>query len=157
MKEFDPTDEDYNLWLFLAQVRAVMFKARQKEVSRYGITAGQASVLFVINALGDRATPAEISRWLFLKSHSVSAILNRMEKQGLVKRAKDLPKKNLVRVALTEEGRELYGNCTKRESMHKIMASLDSKLRQQLMVCLEKLRDATLKYLEEEREMPFPY
>ncbi|MBA7620678.1 hypothetical protein ES703_28032 [subsurface metagenome] len=29
MKEFDPTDEDYNLWLFLAQVRAVMFKARQ--------------------------------------------------------------------------------------------------------------------------------
>ena len=47
MKEFDPTDEDYNLWLFLAQVRAVMFKARQKEVSRYGITAGQASVLFV--------------------------------------------------------------------------------------------------------------
>ena len=22
MKEFDPTDEDYNLWLFLAQVRA---------------------------------------------------------------------------------------------------------------------------------------
>ena len=157
MKEFDPTDEDYNLWLFLAQVRAVMFKARQKEVSRYGITAGQASVLFVINALGDRATPAEISRWLFLKSHSVSAILNRMEKQGLVKRAKDLPKRNLVRVALTEEGREIYVNCTKRESMHKIMASLDSNLRQQLMGCLEKLRDATLKYLGEEWEMPFPY
>lgn len=157
MKEFDPTDQDYNLWLFLAQVRTVMLRARQMEVSRYGITASQASVLFVINALGDKATPAEISRWLFRQSHSVSGILNRMEKQGLVRRVKDLGKKNQVRATLTEKGREVYGNCTKRESMHRIMPSLSEEQRQQLIVCLENLRDATLKYLGEEQELPFPY
>lgn len=113
--------------------------------------------MFVINALGDKATPAEISRWLFRESQSVSGILNRMEKQGLVRRDKDLGKKNLVRVALTEKGREVYGNCTKRESMHRIMASLSGEQRQQLIACLENLRDAALKYLGEEQEMPFPY
>lgn len=157
MKEFDPTDLDYNLWLFLAQVRTVMLRARQMEVSRYGITASQASVLFVVNALGDKAMPAEISRWLFRQSHSVSGILNRMEKQGLVRRVKDLGKKNLVRVVLTEKGREVYANCTKREAMHRIMPSLSGEQRQQLIACLENLRDATLKYLGEEQELPFPY
>lgn len=157
MKEFDPTDLDYNLWLFLAQVRTVMLRARQMEVSRYGITASQASVLFVVNALGDKAMPAEISRWLFRQSHSVSGILNRMEKQGLVRRVKDLGKKNLVRVELTEKGCEVYANCTKREAMHRIMPSLSGEQRQQLIACLENLRDATLKYLGEEQELPFPY
>jgi len=157
MKEFDPTDPDYNLWLFVAQVRTVMLRARQMEVSRYGITASQASVLFVVNALGDKAMPAEISRWLFRQSHSVSGTLNRMEKQGLVRRVKDLGKKNLVRVVLTEKGREVYGNCTKREAMHRIMPSLSGEQRQQLIACLENLRDATLKYLGEEQELPFPY
>jgi len=157
MKEFDPADLDYNLWLFLAQVRTVMLRARQMELSRYGITASQASVLFVVNALGDKAMPAEISRWLFRQSHSVSGILNRMEKQGLVRRVKDLGKKNLVRVELTEKGREVYANCTKREAMHRIMPSLSGEQRQQLIVCLENLRDATLKYLGEEQELLFPY
>jgi len=150
-------DPDYNLWLFLAQVRAVMLRARQMEVSRYGITASQASVLFVINALGAKATPAEISRWLFRQSHSVSGILNRMEKQGLARRVKDLGKKNLVRVELTEKGREVYDNCTKQEAVHRIMPSLSGEQRQQLIACLENLRDATLKYLGEEQELPFPY
>ena len=157
MKVFAPTDEDYNLWLFLAQVRAVMLMAREKEVSRYGITASQASVLFVINATGHKATPAEISRWIFRKSPTVSGILNRMEKQGLVRRVKDLERKNKVRVELTEKGREVYNKVSVRESMHRIMASLDRKSRQHLDSCLETLRAATMRYLEEEKDMPFPY
>jgi DNA-binding MarR family transcriptional regulator len=157
MRKFDPADEDYNLWLFLAQVRSVMLRARQMEVSRYGITASQASVLFVVNALGHKSTPAEISRWLFQEPHSVTGILNRMEKQGLVKRVKDLAKKNHVRVELTEKGREVYADCCKRESMHRIMPSLSGEQRRQLTACLENLRDASLKYLGEEQELPFPY
>lgn len=157
MKEFDPKDADYNLWLFLAQVRMVMLRARQMEVNRFGITASQASVLFVINALNNEATPAEISRWLFRHSQSISGVLNRMEQQGLVTRVRDLKRKNLVRVAMTEKGREIYGECTKRDSIHKIMASLSDELRQPLITCLENLRNASLTYLEDEREIPFPY
>lgn len=156
MKEFDSTDPDYNLWLFLVQVRAAMLRARQKDLSRYGISASQASVLFIINALGTNATPAEIARWLAKESNSIAGILNRMERQGLVTRIRDLPRKNQVRVALTEKGREAYGKVTERESMHRIMGSLSPKMRQQLIMCLEQIRKETLVYLGE-REMPFPY
>jgi DNA-binding MarR family transcriptional regulator len=155
MKKFDPNDNDYNLWLYLAQVRTAMVRARQKEVRRYGITSRQASVLFVINA-NDKATPAEISRWLFRRSQSVTGILNRMEKQGLVRRVRDLHRKNMVRIELTQKGKDIYSNVAKRESMHAIMAALDDRMRKQLEACLERIQHATFQYLKEKEEMPFP-
>lgn len=69
---------------------------------------------------------------------------------------KDLGKNNQVRVELTDKGREVYGNCTKRESMCRIMPSLSWEQRQQLIACLETLRDATLEYLGEEQGIAIP-
>ena len=157
MRQFDPTDQDYNLWLFLAQVRSVMLKSRQAELSRYGITASEASVLFIINAIPGDVTPAEISRWLFRQSQSIAGILNRMERQGLVRRIRDLDKANQVRVVLTEKGIECYRHAAKRESIHRIMGSLSGEMRQQLEACLEKLKDKSLAYLGEQYELPFPH
>lgn len=157
MKNFDPNDEDYNLWLFIAQVRAAMLRAREKEVSKYGITASQASVLFVVNALGKRATPAELGRWLFQTSQSIAGILNRMERLGLLKRVKDLDKKNQMRIVLTKKGREAFAQSSRRESMHRIMPVLPPETRQQFIKNLTRILDATLKYLGETRERPFPY
>ena len=64
-----------------------------------------------------------------------------MEKQGLVRKVKDLDRKNLVRVVLTEKGREAYYHSTKRESIHQIMSFLSEEERQQLRHCLQTLRD----------------
>jgi DNA-binding MarR family transcriptional regulator len=157
VKKYDPMDEDYNLWLFLAQVRAVMLAAREKEVNRYGITASQASVLFVINATGREATPAEVSRWIFRKSSTVAGILNRLEKQGLVRRTSDLERKNNVRLDLTDKGREIHNKATIRRSIHEIMACLDQTERRQLESCLEKIQTSTMRYIGRETEIPFPY
>jgi len=41
-----------------------------------------------------------------------------------VKIVKDLDRKNMIRVALTEKGREAIHNARKMESIHKIMSSL---------------------------------
>lgn len=47
-----------------------MFKARDKELRKYNISVRQAGVLFVTQAIGRKATPAEISRQLLRRSHS---------------------------------------------------------------------------------------
>src|SRR4030042_5989847 len=112
------TDQDYNLWVLLRQTRDAMVKARGRELEKYGISSIQAAVLFTIQAIGAEATPAEISRRLVREPHSVSGLLNRMEKQGLITRVKDLPKRNMVRVVMTNKGREAYEQSTKRLSMH---------------------------------------
>ena len=50
-----------------------------------------------------RVTPKMIANELYLEPHTVSEMLRRMEKQGLISRKKDLEKKNLIRVILVYE------------------------------------------------------
>jgi len=144
-------DQDYRLWVLLNQVRDAVLKARQKELVQYNISATQAATLLVIEAIGAKATATEISRRLFREPHSVAGaagILSRMEKKGLVRRLKDLDRKNLRRVVLTEKGREAYYQSTKRESIRQIMSSLSEEERQQLTSSLETLRDKALRFLD---------
>ena len=156
IKNFSSADQDYNLWVLLQQVGHAAFKARQKELNQYGISNMQAMVLFVIQAIGNKATPAEISRWVFREPHSVSGLLSRMEKDGLVRKVKDLGRKNLVRVALTEKGQQVYHQSTKIKSIRKVISSLSEEERRQLGSCLETLRNEAFKELGVERKPPFP-
>ena len=140
-------DQDYNLWMLLNKARDAVLKARRKELYQYNIPNRQAAALFAIQAIGDKATPIEIARWLFRESHSVLGLLSRMEKKGLVRTSKDLDRRNMVRVTLTEQGREAYSQSMKQESIHKIMAALSEEERQQLASSLQALLAEALKWL----------
>jgi len=152
-------DADNNLWLLLQQTRDTIATARGKELGKYGLSNIESALLFAISAIyadgSQQATPTEISRWLFRKPHSISALVRRMEKKGLVTCTHDLGKKNLVRIALTDEGRKAYRQSTKRVSIRKALSSLSEEERRQLWSCLKVLRDATLKQLGRKEESPF--
>jgi DNA-binding MarR family transcriptional regulator len=122
----------------------VIYKARQKELDKYGISAEVAAALFAILRLGRKATPAEIARQLFLERHSISEQLMRMEKDGLIRKAKDLDRKNSIRVEVTDKGYEAYLQSAKRRSTKKIMSQLTDEEQEQLWALLARLRDAAL-------------
>jgi len=152
------TDQDFSLWVFLHQTRDAVFKAREKELSQYEITTMEAGVLFIIQAIGDKATPAEISRWIFREHHTVTALLSRMEKKGLIMKAKanDLGMKKMWTVSLTEKGENAYRQSVKRESIHTAMSPLSENDRQQLESYLKKVRDQALKHSVSAPTLPFP-
>ena len=133
----------------------MVFKATQKELRQYGVSPEEAAVLSVVHFLGNRVTPAEISRWLLREPHTVSGILNRMEKKRLVRKTKDSERKNRVRVTLTEKGQQAYYQSTKIDSIRKIMSSLSEEECQQLSSCLKTLRARALKELGVDQEPPF--
>ena len=145
------TDKDYELWLLCHQLHDVMVRIREEELRRQvGISRMQAAVLFIVKSMKVPATPAEISRWLFREPHSVSGLLNRMEKQGLVKKAKDLERKNLIRVVLTDKGEEAYRRSRDMKAVRGIMSSLSEEEKDNLRGYLGTLRN---KALEEFREL----
>ena len=156
VKNFSSSDKDYNLWTLLGLTRDAIQRARQKELAQYNISSRQSAVLFIVRAIGDKATPAEISRWLFRESHSISDLLSRMERQGLVRKVKDLDRKNQVRIELTQKGHEVYQQSYKRESIHRILSFLSEEQRKQLGSSLQTLRDKALEEIGVEYEMPFP-
>ncbi len=122
---FRAEDEDQDLWLLLTHTRYAVFRAREKELQRYGITPEQVSLLFVVKAKDNKVTPADLARYLIRQPHTVSALVDRMAKRGLVKKVKDLERKNLVRVSITEKGQRAYEQSTKRGPIHRIMGELD--------------------------------
>ena len=79
-----------------------------------------------------------------------------MEKKGLITKVKDVDRKNIWKVSLTEKGGKAYRQSLKRESIHAVMSSLKENERQQLETYLRKIRDQALKLSVSEPTLPFP-
>lgn len=146
------------LFLLLRQTHGLMYKAIEDELRLSGsVPYTQAAVLFVVKAIGEQATPAQISRWLIREPHTVSTLLVRMEKQGLLRKTKDLERKNQVRVTLTEKGEEALRKGMKEETtISKIMSRLSNEEQDCLRAHLETLRSKALEELRIKYKIPLP-
>jgi len=149
---FSDGDQDQDLILLFGQAWYIAFRAREKELAKYGLSPEQAQVLFIVQALKEKASPIRISSYIFRQRHSVSNILQRMEKKGLICKTKDLERKNMVRVSLTEKGKTLFELSKRRESTHKIMSSLNEEDRKKLLEYLLKIIEKSQEVLDSSEE-----
>src|SRR5512137_444078 len=155
-KYYSTDDADQDLWLLLTHTRYAIFRAREKELQRYGVSPEQVGLLFVVQALGNQATPAAISRHILRQPHTVSALVDRMAKRGLVKKVKDLDRKNLVRVVMTEKGQKTYDLSTKRGPIHRILNTITPDEKKEFRDTLEKLLAKARKEIGLDREEILP-
>jgi MarR family multiple antibiotic resistance transcriptional regulator len=68
----------------------------------------QALVLTMVANSAEPMTPMKLSKLLHREPHTISALLSRMELQGLVKKERNLQRGNWVRVTLTKKGKQAY-------------------------------------------------
>ncbi|MBE9505631.1 MAG: MarR family transcriptional regulator [Chloroflexi bacterium] len=155
-KTYRCDDQDQSVWLLLEQTRNAIYKARALELEQYGVSPVQAGVMFVIHTLGGKTRPAEIARWLVREPHSVSGLLSRMERDGLLQRQPDPERKNAVSIVLTAEGRDICNKTFRRESLRQVFSGLSEEERKELMDSLIKLRDRALKDRRVRDTPPFP-
>ena len=132
-------DDDYNLMALINQTSHAFTLARTRELSEHGLSMMRAAVLLVLQARDNNATPTEISQWLLREPHTISALLDRMEKDGLVRRYRDMHKRNTVRVDMTEKGRSAYQASLARETFHRVMSVLSREDRLHLREVMTKL------------------
>jgi DNA-binding MarR family transcriptional regulator len=139
-------DEYFTLWALIAQAKDALLAARQREYNRFHIKNERRAVLFAIQNNGGQSTPSEISRFLFRKINSVSEMLKRMEKQGLIKKHK-IPGKIGVIVKLTDKGYRVFNQSLNNEMDKKILSVLSKKEREQLRSYLFTIRKQALREL----------
>jgi len=149
-------DERHALWQLLERTARVIAKAREKELQEFGISGDMTAVLFAIAALGKDAIPATIAKILFLEPNSISQQLSKMERLGLVRKSRDLARRNVLHVELAEAGREAYRKSARRRSTKKIMSVLTENERRQMWISLAKLRDASIKELGVKKPILYP-
>ena len=141
----------------LYQARDAILKARNKELYKYDLSFMKAGLLFAIEASGGKSSGTELSKWMFREPHTISGLVGRLLRNGLVTRAKVPGKKNMMEITLTEKGKEVYEQSLKMESIHEILSCLSEEERKQLYATLHKLRDKALASLIAEKQtLPFP-
>jgi DNA-binding MarR family transcriptional regulator len=139
--------ESYRLFQLLRYTADAIHRTREYELKKYNLTPEQAGALVCILSLGNNATQAELSRWLFRLPNSITILINRMEKLGLVKKRPDKKRRNIVRLSLTKKGYEAYLHSIEFEAFYPIIDALTPEQRRQMQSVLEVIRKKTFENL----------
>jgi DNA-binding MarR family transcriptional regulator len=155
MEKLPFMDEYYELWLLLSQTRSAIFKARHKKFGRY-MHSNQAAALVMIWRYNGQATPAILANLLFLEPHSISELVDRMQKKGLVTKTRDKDRGNVVRISMTDQGQQICSELVQASFIRSLMSRLSATQRRQLRSCLSILFHAAVAELGTEGQHPPP-
>ena len=145
-KKYVPfVDRDYNLVALLGLTMNAIKQARQRHVERFGLTAAEFHLLIVVAEVGAPVTAAEVSRILMRKPPTTTALLNRMEKGGLIRRASHPSNRKLKKVVITEKGEEALRQGRRRDVLSTVVGTLSQQEFRHLWLLLEKLKDGALR------------
>ena len=101
------SDLTYDVLLLMAQTSDVIYRSLEAELDEKDITLAQLRLLLVLSRQDRPLTPAELCRYLFRKSQTMTNMLNRLEERGYVEIVPDQKDKRLVMVHMTGKGKQL--------------------------------------------------
>ena len=153
MEKQNLSETNFELWHLIGKVNHGLILARQKELNKYHIPVRQAYILRVIDGLGPKATLSGLAKKVERTGDVISRQAVKMEKDGLIKRIKDTPKSNLLRLELTEKGLEMIEVSRQSKSADAIFSCLSREQRQQLESILNLLLIKLVKHKKRKERM----
>jgi len=73
---------------------------------KYQVSAAQLNCLLALHAHGP-LPPSQIAKHMMVKSSTVTGVVDRLERKGLVKRVRNSPDRRIINIELTVTGRQL--------------------------------------------------
>lgn len=106
--------DEHRLWVIFHQTHDLLGKYEDKVLEDAHLTKEQHLILWLIEFMTDgNDNPvilSDLASSLFRNLNSVSTIVNRMEKNGLIKKYRDLPDQRAIRLVVTPKGKEAFRN-----------------------------------------------
>jgi len=147
--KFAISDPTLKAWILLRQTYIAVSKCEEAAFAKVGITLQQYKVLMAIKYISDPVTPTDVARWLDRNSNSITLIIDRMEKDGLVERVRNLRDRRALRLVITPKGQEIFDRATKPgwELMKRLMSCFSEEELQMFDGLLEKLGEKAFEEL----------
>ena len=142
-------------WAEMSVTSTILRRAWEMELARVGLTVPQTLVLIIVQGSPEPITPMKLSKLMHREPHTISALLTRMEAQGLVKKERNLERGNWVRVSLTKKGKEAYQRQVVARKVRNITTCLSKQELDALNKMNRKLRARGAELLRE--MLPSPY
>jgi DNA-binding MarR family transcriptional regulator len=140
------SESNFKLWRLVGRANHSILVLRQRELRQHGVAFSQLYLLGRIKDLGTDATLNELAKQVERQPNVISKQTVCMENDGLIKRIKNKPKSNLLKLELTQKGLELIEIARQSESIDAIFSSLSKDERQQMESILNKILIKTQKY-----------
>ena len=141
---------EHKLWVLCHQTHNLVTKCEEQACSQGGLTPQQVGVMMAIKRIKPPVTPTEVARWLDRSTNSVTMIVDRMEKAGLVERKRDVEDRRSLRLVITKKGDESFEQVLGPgwELIKYVLSSLTGEEMQALTRLLEKMREKAYQYLK---------
>jgi len=141
------------LWLLLHRVGNALNLCLDLVYSKYGITNEQSGVLGAIKSRGPLKI-SDLSSILERSPNTISMLVDRMVKGGLVKRTRDKKDRRIVFVTMTDKGREAVDPAIPAgwQLIHKVVSPLSYDQQRGLADMLETVKSELVSYLNPEMD-----
>jgi DNA-binding MarR family transcriptional regulator len=147
--KFEATSMAVRSWLLARQTGDVLRTCMDQLFRRYNITTEQYEVLVSVKYLGARVNITDIASWLRRSTNSVSMIVDRMVKAGLVRRVRDKKDRRVVYVVTTTKAENILEASSPAcwETIQDLLSPLSHEDRRTLVNLLEMVDYKALEYL----------
>ncbi|MEE8469942.1 MAG: MarR family transcriptional regulator [Dehalococcoidia bacterium] len=146
MYDMEFVEPSMTTWTLLRQTSIAMDRVSEAKLAKKGLTPEKLAVLWACRDHPGPMTPAEIARLVFREAQTVAGLLNRLEKEGFVKRVPKRKGRPFTEIKMTPKGEEACGPGI--EIFKRIIVGLSSDLsakeRDQLHKTLRALRQKML-------------
>ena len=148
--KFEFENPDKKAWVLLRQTYNLVLKCEDRVFSKHELTTEQHAVLMAIKHISGPVRITDIARWLDRSVNSVSMIIDRMVKAGLVRRVRDRKDRRTVFVTITSQAEKAYvpASVAGWGLIQEILSPLSNEDKRTLIRLLETLRDKTYDYLD---------
>jgi DNA-binding MarR family transcriptional regulator len=140
------------LWLLLHRVHDVVTLCEESILREYGLTPEQFGVLASVRSDGGSLRPVDLALMLERSPNSVSMLIDRMVKAGLVRRTRDRKDRRAVNVTLTSKGEKALAPAAPADwqFIQKILLALPDEDKRALTDTLEMVKCEAFAYLHPE-------
>jgi DNA-binding MarR family transcriptional regulator len=137
------------LWFLMHRDHGLLKRCEDQMYAENGLTMEQFSALVAMKYIGDHVRITDVAEWIGRSPNSVSMIIDRMVKAGLVRRIRDRSDRRVVRLVTTSKAESAIERSTRAgwEFIQEIMLPLSQEDRHTFARLLERLRYDTLNYL----------
>lgn len=143
------TNTDLRFWFLIHRTRDWFRICEDRIFSKHGLTTEQYAVLVTMKHLGNPTRPTDVAKWLERSTNSVSIIIERMVKAGLIKRVRDKSDRRVVQLTITSKGENALKPATLAglEFIQRVLSPLSREDRYTLVALLETLKYEAFKYV----------
>jgi DNA-binding MarR family transcriptional regulator len=124
----------------------VLARYLEIELQRYQASLIRFNIMSALFTSGGEMTPSEIAERVFREKNSITAVINTMEKQGVVRREPSADDRRSVKVVITDKGWKEANRLSPivQELSRDVLSCMDKKQVEELVACMRTVRESLL-------------